>query len=124
MEQSKIIDTLETYQISLEQELAAAEKVFRGLLCWFPDFREFIVVELGQMKLCGPHEVPGRAPWGTPWCLVGHCFIFSCPPEAFSVSYVQKKISKKFRGIWTSFGTDILENQKQAKNSNWPWALS
>ena len=36
----------------------------------------------------------------------------------------RKKISKKFRGIWTSFGTDILENQKQAKNSNWHWALS
>jgi hypothetical protein len=55
---------------------------------------------------------------------VGHCFIFTSPPEASSVCYVQKKISKKFRGIWTSFGTDILENQKQAKNNNWHWALS
>jgi hypothetical protein len=26
-----------------------------------------------------------------------------------------EKISKKFRGIWTSFGTDILQSQKQAK---------
>ena len=29
----------------------------------------------------------------------------------------RKKISKKFRGIWTSFGTDILENQKHAKKT-------
>jgi hypothetical protein len=35
----------------------------------------------------------------------------------------RKKISKKFRGIWTSFGTDFLKNQKQAENSNWHWAL-
>ena len=39
-----------------------AEKVFRELLCWFPDFREFIVEELGQMELCGPHKPLGRPP--------------------------------------------------------------
>jgi hypothetical protein len=31
------------------------------------------------------------------------------------VVFWSKKISKKFHGIWTSFGTDFLENQKQAK---------
>ena len=42
-------------------ELAAAEKVFRGILCWFPDFKEFIEAELGQMEPRGPHEPLGRA---------------------------------------------------------------
>jgi hypothetical protein len=51
-------------------------------------------------------------------------FVFWPSPKASSVSFIQKKISKKFCGIWTSFGTDILKNQKQAKNSNWHWALS
>jgi hypothetical protein len=74
MEQSKIIDTLETY-----------------------------------------HATPRCAPW---W-LVATSYVFWPSPEGSSVSYVQKKISKKFCGIWTSFGTDILKNQKEAKNSNW-----
>jgi hypothetical protein len=39
-------------------------------------------------------------------------------PEASRLSFAQKKIIKEFRGIWTSFGTDFLENQKQAENSN------
>src|SRR3989337_1072221 len=83
--------------IAREQKLAVAEKVFRGLLCWFPDFREFIVVELGQTELCGPHKPPGRAtPRGAPWCLVGHCFIFWPSPEASSTCYVQKKYPKSF----------------------------
>ena len=47
--------------ISREQKLVAVEKVFRGLPWWFLIFWEFIVVELGQTKLSGPHEVPGRA---------------------------------------------------------------
>ena len=71
-----------------------------------------------------PQATWARHPtWGAPWCLVGHNFIFWPSPEASSTCYVQKKISKKFRGIWTSFGTEILEKQKQAKNSNWHWAL-
>ena len=48
-------------------ELAAVEKVFRGLLYWFHDFREFIEAELGQMEPRGPHKPPGRAyPLGAP----------------------------------------------------------
>ena len=38
-----------------------AEKVIHGLLCWLPDFRELVKVELGQMEPCEPHEPPGRA---------------------------------------------------------------
>jgi hypothetical protein len=54
---------------------------------------------------------------------VAHSFAFWSPPEASRVSFVQKKIVKKFRSVWTPFGTDFLENQKQTKNSNWHWAL-
>ena len=37
---------------------------------------------------------------------------------ALKLSSSLKKISKKFRGIWTSFGTDILRSKRQAKNNN------
>ena len=82
--------------VSRGQELAVAEKVFCGLLYWFHDFREFIEAELGQTEPRGPHNIPGHA-------LVScgpmvHRLVFS---EASCVSFVQKKISKKFRGIWT-----------------------
>jgi hypothetical protein len=36
---------------------------------------------------------------------------------------VQKKSPKKFRCVWTLFGIDFLRCKKQAKNSNWHWAL-
>jgi hypothetical protein len=62
-------------------------------------------------------------PLGTPWWLVLHVSAFWLSPKASRVSFVQKKIIKKFRGIWTLFGTDFLENQKQATNSNWHLAL-
>ena len=39
------------------------------------------------------------------------------------VSSGPEKIFKKFRYVWTPFGTDILRSQKQSKNSNWHWAL-
>ena len=49
------------------------------------------------------------------------------PPSGTSlahhVSSGPEKISKKFRCIWTPFDTDILRSKKQAKNSNWHWAL-
>ena len=47
--------------------------------------------------LWAPRASPLMLPW-LPSCLL-----------------VQNKISKKFRGIWTSFGTDILRSKKQAK---------
>ena len=36
---------------------------------------------------------------------------------------VQKKIIQSFFLIWTLFDNDFLKRQKQAKNSNWHWAL-
>jgi hypothetical protein len=88
-------------------------------LCWFPDFREFIELELGQTEIRWAHKLHGSDPPGAPMWLVLHAFIFWPSPEASRVSFVQKKFVKKFRGIWTSFGTDFLENQKQTENSNW-----
>jgi hypothetical protein len=100
MELSKIIDTLETYQppdgISREQELTAAEKVFCRLLCCFPDFREFIEVELGQTEQRWAHEAPGRATptgarpggsWPPP--------LFSGPVPKLLVSLMSRKKSPK-----------------------------
>ena len=39
-------------------EIAAVEKAFRGLLCWFHDFREFIEAKLGQTEPRGPPVAP------------------------------------------------------------------
>jgi hypothetical protein len=75
------------------------------------------------MELAWAHKLPGRAPQGVPWWLVPHVSVFWPSPEASRVSFVQKKIVKKFHGIWTSFGTNFLENKKQAENSNWHRAL-
>ena len=51
-------------------------------------------------------------PQGAPCCLVAHSFAVWSPPEASKVSFVQNKIVKKIRSVWTLFGTDFLENQK------------
>ena len=48
-------------------------KVFCGLLCWFPDFREFMEVELGQTEQRWAHEARGRAtPLGRALVARGH----------------------------------------------------
>jgi hypothetical protein len=98
--------------------------VFWVALYWFPDFIEFMELEVGQTELTWAHNHQGAPPLGAPWCLVPHVSAFWLSPKASRVSFVQKKIIKKFHGIWTSFGIDFLENQKQAENSNWHWALS
>ena len=91
----------------------AVEKVFHGLPSGFLIFPEFIVVELGQTELRWAHEAPGHAcPPGAPWWLVATSSGVWSSPEASNVGIVQKKISKKFHGIWTSFGIDILKNKK------------
>ena len=82
-------------------------------ISWTPlrvsDFPEFIVVEFGQAELGWAHEAPGHAcPPGVPWCLIATSSGVWSSPEASSVYLVQEKISKKFRGIWTSFGIDFL----------------
>ena len=83
--------------ISQEQKLAVAEKVFRGLLYWFPNFREFIEVEVGQTEQRWAHEAPGHAtPRGAPWWLVATSSVLWPSPKASSVSYVQKKSPKSF----------------------------
>ncbi len=43
--------------------------------------------------------------------------------RSFQGLFCPEKIVKKFHSVWTPFGTDFLENQKQAKNSNWHQAL-
>ena len=88
------------------------EKVFCGLLGRFPDFREFIEAELGPTEARGPHYVPGCAlvPSGPLLCLV--------LSRSFQGLLSLEKISKKFCGNWTSYGIDILQSKKQAKNSN------
>jgi hypothetical protein len=58
-----------------------------------------------------------------PGGLLGPCGSSAAPPEASWVCFLPEKIIKKFRCIWTSFDMDFLENQKQAENSNWHWAL-
>jgi hypothetical protein len=80
-------------------------------------------LKFGQTKQAWAHKLPGRAPLGAPWWLVPHVSVIWSSLEASRVSFVQKKIIKKFRCIWTSFGTDFLENQKQAENSNGHLAL-
>ena len=72
----------------------------------------------------GAHEALGHA-WGGWRALVarGAPVGLLAPPKAFSVSYVPENIVKKFRCIWTSFDMDFLENQKEAENNNWHWAL-
>jgi hypothetical protein len=50
-------------------------------------------------------------------------WVFWYSLEASWVSFLPEKIIKKFHHVWTSFGIDFLENQKQAENSNWHWAL-
>ena len=105
--------------IAEEQKLAAAGTVFWVALCWFPDFREFIEVELGQTEPRGAHKESGHA--YPPRHALLPCRLLICllvPPKAPRVSLVQKKINKKFRSVRTSFGTDFLENQKQANNNN------
>ena len=58
---------------------------------------------------------PGAS--GMPWCLVGPTGLPPGASLAPKLSSRQKKISKKFRGVWTSFDMDILQSKKQAKTT-------
>ena len=60
---------------------------------------------------------------GAPWWVVPTSGLPSGTSFAHLVSSGPTKFSKKFRCVWTPFGTDILRSKKQAKNSNWHWAL-
>ena len=78
--------------ISQRQKLAAAEKYFRGSLCWFRDFWEFIG-ERGRAKEArGAHEPARRAPWGAPRGLVTSHETPCLGSQVFWVSFVMEKI--------------------------------
>jgi hypothetical protein len=68
-----------------------------------------------------PLGAPGLL--GAPWWVVLTSGLPSGTSLAHWVSFGPEKISKKFRCVWTPFGTDILRSKKQAKNSYWHWAL-
>ena len=63
----------------------------------------------------GPQALPGGlcSPRSSP-------LVLSSPNRCL---LVQKKSTKKFCCIWTPFDIDFLRCKKQAKNSNWHWAL-
>ena len=66
----------------------------------------------------GGHNAPGRAMAG--------CALLRAPPGVARAHYVPsgpKKISVKFRCIWTPSDIDFLWCKKHAENSNWHLAL-
>ena len=54
---------------------------------------------------------------GTPWCLVGPTGLLWCTSWAPLLSSGHKKFSKKFHGIWTPFGIDILQSKTKQKTA-------
>ena len=100
-----------------------AEKVFWVALCWFPDFREFIELELGQTELTWAHKLPGRGPPGRALVACASCFCLLALSRSFQGLFCPEKNRQKVSWHLASFGTDFLENQKQAENSNWHLAL-
>ena len=106
-----------------EQRLTVAER-FSLLALWgFPNICEFIEVELGQKESCGPHKILRRAPSGRALVPCEALVGLLASSRSFQGFFCPEKISKKFCGIWTSFGTVSLKSQKQAENHNWHWAL-
>ena len=100
-----------------------------------PNAVKFFVDFFGPEDIQWAKEVPKRerevstrhqgAPGGpgAPWWVVPP---LGQPPGASLVHLVSSgpnKIHKKFRCIWTPFDIDFLRCKKQAKNSNWHWAL-
>ena len=103
---------------------AAAGIYFRRLPKGFWNIGVFIEQRGGSGGTRGGHNPPGRA-WAPRRTLVG-CAPLGAPLWYFlgrSCVFRSKKISKKFHCVWTLFGIDFLRSKKQAKNSNWHWAL-
>ena len=88
---------------------------FLGYLWSKEAVREAAEVGVIHQGAPGPprHAQVGCAPLGAP----------SGTSLAQRVSSGPEKITKKFRCVWTPFGIDFLGSKKQAKNSNWHWAL-
>ena len=99
-------------------ELVVAGIVFRHLSQRFRNIGVFIEQRGGAGGHRGGHNPPGCA-WGPRHALV------SCAPLGLPLRYFfspldvfwSKKIHKKFRCVWTLFGTDILRSKKQAKTT-------
>ena len=62
-------------------------------------------------------------PPGAPWWVVLSSEHPQAQPGPIMFLLVQKKISVKFRCVWTPFGIDFLRCKKHAENSNWHLAL-
>ena len=72
----------------------------------------------------GPQAWGVPTPLGAPSRLVASLWLFWSSPKASWVSSGPEKINPKFFFlVWTLFDNDFLKRQKQAKNSNWHWAL-
>ena len=84
--------------------------------------RIYHFLHLGVLR--GEHNPPGRA-WASWRALVGAALL-EAPRGAALVHWMSSgpnKILKKFHCVWTPFGINFLRSKKQAKNSNWHWAL-
>ena len=71
----------------------------------------------------GPTRQHGAPPLGRALLPCEASVRLLASPQSFQGLFCPEKIIKKFRGIWTQFGTDFLKNQKQAENNNWHCAL-
>ena len=111
--------------ISRKQKLAAAEKYFRGSLCWFGDFREFIG-ERGRAKEArGAHDLLGAPPWGAPRGLVASSVALCLGSQIF---WIPSVMEKNHPIGFIPFGLRLIflseKGQKHEKNRNWHWPLS
>ena len=73
----------------------------------------------------GPLSLGGApTPWARPPGLPPPRGSSGLLPKLRGSLLVQKKLIQSFFLVWTLFDNDFLKRQKQAKNSNWHWALS
>ena len=105
-------------------ELAAAGIVFRRLSRGFLEIWEFIELKGGGTERgVGQHPLAAPGPCGAAWWVLPTSVSISGTSSDPRLSFGPKKIYKKFHCVWTPFGIDFLRCKKQAKNSNWHWAL-
>ena len=91
-----------------------------------------ISTPLGFSYFCGIYRAKGAVQeatevgtthLGAPWWVVLPLEPPTGTSLAHQVSSGPEKFSKKLHRVWTPFGTDILRSKKQAKTSDWHWAL-
>ena len=109
MEQSKIIDTTETYQTP--QRNGVSERHNRTLLDMVRSMMSLTDLSLSF--------------WG--YALETAAFTLNRAPSRVNFSSQNHIYSKtnlhQFYPVWTPFNMDILRNKKHATNRNWHWAL-